>query len=104
MLKPDCPRRQSCGPRLRMQAWHLPLTSLVHVAFAVLHEGSPVGPVVSRRLQGISAAWPLGTLLFFWVSIVFGVSFMEQGVHSLHWGLLMSSLMVIDRHKCGWPG
>lgn len=85
-----------------MQAWHLPLTLLVHVAFAVLHEGSPVAPVVVRRLQGISAAWPLGTVLFFWLSIVFGVSFMEQGVHSLHWGLLMSSLMVIERHK--WSG
>lgn len=77
-----------------MQVWQLPLTALVHILFVMLHEGRPITPVIKRRLEGIAATWPLGAILFFWLSIVFGVSFMEQGVHSLHWGLLMSSLVV----------
>ncbi len=82
------------------QAWHLPLTALVHVVFVVLHEGRPVAPVLKQRLQGIGAMWPLGAVLFFWLSILFGVSMMEQGVHSAHWAALLSTLVVGLSWQC----
>lgn len=75
-------------------AWNFSVSISVHTCFAVLHEGGDAWPVILERIQAIALAWPVGFVLFLWLSAMFGISFMKESLQSAHWAALLSTLVV----------
>lgn len=84
-----------------LQLRFLPPTTALHLLAAsygaicqpVIGEQS-LRAAVLKRAAAVGLSLPLGTVLFSWAAVMFGISFVFESAATMHWACLMAALTV----------